>query len=208
MNGPQIATAACCPIRGVAVGFFSSVCRFALVALSPRQNNINNNGNEIKFIIDLLTFGWWGNLCKYNDAVEIQNRVTRRKCFQPQLPSPLCLSVPPSVCVASVRVARRPAGSADRSDQDSGLAGGGEAAAALRPVRLPPTARRHRGRVRQGPRQTHREVHPQDQEVSVCRIHFSYIRLDSSVQSKHVDEESRPGGFCGFEWLNVSMCSL
>lgn len=37
-------------------------------------------------------------MCKYNDAVEIQNCVTRRKCFQPQLPSPLSLR--PSVCVS------------------------------------------------------------------------------------------------------------
>lgn len=39
----------------------------------------------------------------------------------------------------------RPADSADRPDQDFRLAGGGEAAAALGPLRVPPSSRRHRG---------------------------------------------------------------
>lgn len=68
-----------------------------------------------------------------------------------------------SVCPSlSVPVCVRPAGPADRPDKDFRLSGGGEAAAALRPLRVPPASRRHRGGIRAGPRQTHRKIHPQD----------------------------------------------
>lgn len=62
----------------------------------------------------------------------------------------------------------RPAGPADRPDKGFRLSGGGETAAALRPLRVSPASRGHRGWIRPCPRQTHREVHPQDQEVCVC----------------------------------------
>lgn len=101
MNGPQIATAACCPIRGVAVVFFFSVCRFALVALCPRQNNINDNANEIKLIIGLLTFLVVGKLVQVQRRRGVTELCDASEVFSAAVTvSSLSLSVPPSVCRA------------------------------------------------------------------------------------------------------------
>lgn len=70
----------------------------------------------------------------------------------------------------SVSVWVRPAGPTDRPDQDFRLSGGGEAAAALRPLRVSPPSRRHWGWVRQSPWEAHREIHPQDKEVRVVCV--------------------------------------